>query len=149
MILKEEIRLVANKKALEMGCYIVDLKVSTNNQITIFFDKKEGILIDDCSELSKYIEENFDRDIEDYELTVCSAGLESPFLVKEQYEKNIGKEVKVLMNNGQSVEGILLEHEDGVVIEKNNKIKKNTFMKSEMAISANEIKEVKLKINYK
>ena len=57
MILKEEIRLVANKKALEMGCYIVDLKVSTNNQITIFFDKKEGILIDDCSELSKYIEE--------------------------------------------------------------------------------------------
>ena len=124
MILKEEIRLVANKKALEMGCYIVDLKVSTNNQITIFFDKKEGILIDDCSELSKYIEENFDRDIEDYELTVCSAGLESPFLVKEQYEKNIGKEVKVLMNNGQSVEGILLEHEDGVVIEKNNKIKK-------------------------
>jgi len=149
MILKEEIRLVANKKALEMGCYIVDLKVSTNNQITIFFDKKEGILIDDCSELSKYIEENFDRDIEDYELTVCSAGLESPFLVKEQYEKNIGKEVKVLMKNGQSVEGILLEHEDGVVIEKNNKIKKNTFMKSEMAISANEIKEVKLKINYK
>ena len=149
MILKEEIRLVANKKALEMGCYIVDLKVSTNNQITIFFDKKEGILIDDCSELSKYIEENFDRDIEDYELTVCSAGLESPFLVKEQYEKNIGKEVKVLMNNGQSVEGILLEHEDGVVIEKNNKIKKNTFMKSEMAISAKEIKEVKLKINYK
>ena len=149
MILKEEIRLVANKKALEMGCYIVDLKVSTNNQITIFFDKKEGILIDDCSELSKYIEENFDRDIEDYELTVCSAGLESPFLVKEQYEKNIGKKVKVLMNNGQSVEGILLEHEDGVVIEKNNKIKKNTFMKSEMAISANEIKEVKLKINYK
>ena len=124
MILKEEIRLVANKKALEMGCYIVDLKVSTNNQITIFFDKKEGILIDDCSELSKYIEENFDRDIEDYELTVCSAGLESPFLVKEQYEKNIGKEVKVLMKNGQSVEGILLEHEDGVVIEKNNKIKK-------------------------
>ena len=149
MILKEEIRLVANKKALEMGCYIVDLKVSTNNQITIFFDKKEGILIDDCSELSKYIEENFDRDIEDYELTVCSAGLESPFLVKEQYEKNIGKKVKVLMNNGKSVEGILLEHENGVVIEKYNKIKKNTFTKSEMAISANEIKEVKLKINYK
>jgi len=149
MILKEEIRLVANKKALEMGCYIVDLKVSTNNQITIFFDKQEGILIDDCSELSKYIEENFDRDIEDYELTVCSAGLESPFLVKEQYEKNIGKEVKVLMSNGQSVEGILLKYEDGVVIEKNNKIKKNTFMKSEMVISAKEIKEVKLKINYK
>ena len=149
MILKEEIRLVANKKALEMGCYIVDLKVSTNNQITIFFDKKEGILIDDCSELSKYIEENFDRDIEDYELTVCSAGLESPFLVKEQYEKNIGKKVKVLMNNGKSVEGILLEHENGVVIEKYNKIKKNTFTKSEIAISANEIKEVKLKINYK
>ena len=70
-------------------------------------------------------------------------------MVKEQYEKNIGKEVKVLMSNGQSVEGVLLEHEDGVVIEKNNKIKKNTFMKSEMAISAKEIKEVKLKINYK
>ena len=149
MILKEEIRLVANKKALEMGCYIVDLKVSTNNQITIFFDKKEGILIDDCSELSKYIEENFDRDIEDYELTVCSAGLESPFLVKEQYEKNIGKEVKVIMNNGQSLEGILLKYDDGVVIEKNNKINKNTFTKSEMIISAKEIKEVKLKINYK
>ena len=87
MILKEEIRLVANKKALEMGCYIVDLKVSTNNQITIFFDKKEGILIDDCSELSKYIEENFDRDIEDYELTVCSAGLESPFWLKSNMKK--------------------------------------------------------------
>ena len=64
----------------------VDVKVNTANVITVFFDRMEGVQVEHCLLISKYIEEYFDREVEDYELTVCSAGLDNPFMVDEQYQ---------------------------------------------------------------
>tara|TARA_B100000902_G_scaffold398246_1_gene464374 strand:+ start:1925 stop:2245 length:321 start_codon:yes stop_codon:yes gene_type:complete len=95
MILKEEISNIAKVKAKELEGYIVDVTVSSNNDIVVYFDRKEGVKIDQCVLISKYINENFDREIEDYALTVCSPGLSNPFKVKDQYINNQGKEVTV------------------------------------------------------
>ena len=101
MIKKEELRNVAEFKIRELGGFLVDLKINSSNAITLFFDRMEGVSLKHCVQLTRYIEDNFDREIEDYALTVCSAGLENPFIVKEQYQKNKGKEVFVLLANGK------------------------------------------------
>ena len=88
MILKEEIEKIANVKAQELNGCIVDVTISSANDIVVYFDKIGGVQIKECVTISKSINDYFDRDIEDYALTVCSPGLANPFKIKEQYEIN-------------------------------------------------------------
>ena len=85
MILKDEISKIAEIKANELNGYIVDVTVNTSNDIVVYFDSKEGVKINQCVSISRFINENFDREVQDYSLTVCSPGLTSPFKVKNQY----------------------------------------------------------------
>lgn len=151
MISKEKIRSVAEVRIKQLGGYLVDVKVNTSNVITVYIDRVEGVLVDHCLEISKYIEERFDRDIEDYELTVCSAGLDNAFVVNEQYQKNIGKEVRVLLTNGRRKKGIILSYEDELLLEVERKKKGSLkeYKTEKIFIPKNEIKETKLKINFK
>jgi len=151
MLLKEEIKKHASEKALEINGFVVDVNISANNVITIFFDKKNGVLVDDCLVISKYIQEKFDKDVEDYELTVCSPGLTNPLKVKEQYIKNIGKEVSVKTNDGKRKTGILKNFETDLVLEvqKKKKGSRKDYLLEDIAIPFEEIKETKLKINFK
>jgi len=151
MINKEDIRGVAELRINEIGGYLVDVKVSRNNDITIYFDILEGVTLDHCLDLTKYIEERFDRDVEDYQLTVCSAGLDAAFLVPQQYQKNIGKEVKVLLKNGKREKGKIISYQESLVLEttKRQKGTRNKYLKERVLINKDEIKETKLKINFK
>ena len=151
MLLKEEIKKYASEKALEINGFVVDVNISANNVITIFFDKNNGVLVDDCLVISKYIQEKFDKDVEDYELTVCSPGLTNPLKVKEQYIKNIGKEVSVKTNDGKKKTGILKKFETDLVLEvqKKKKGSRKDYLLEDIAIPFEEIKETKLKINFK
>ena len=151
MLLKEEIKKYASEKALDIDGFVVDVNISANNVITIFFDKNNGVLVDDCLVISKYIQEKFDKDIEDYELTVCSPGLTNPLKVKEQYLKNIGKEVSVKTNDGKRKTGILKNFETDLVLEvlKKKKGSRKDYVIEDIAIPFEEIKETKLKINFK
>jgi len=151
MLLKQEIKKYASEKALEINGFVVDVNISTNNVITIFFDKNNGVLVDDCLVISKYINEKFDKDIEDYELTVCSPGLTNPLKVKQQYIKNIGKEVSVKTNDGKRKTGILKKFETDLVLEvlKKKKGSRKDYVSEDIAIPFEEIKETKLKINFK
>ena len=151
MINKEDIRNVAELRINEIGGYLVDVKVSRNNDITIYFDILEGVTLNHCLELTKYIEDRFDRDVEDYQLTVCSAGLDAPFLVPQQYQKNIGKEVKVLLKNGKREKGKIISYQESLVLEttKRQKGTRNKYLKERVLINKDEIKETKLKINFK
>ena len=123
MVSKEEIKKVAEFKIKELGGYLVDVKVNTANIVTVFFDRMEGGQVEHCLEVSKHIEEHFDREAEDYELPVCSAGLDNPFMVDEQYQKNIGKEVGVLLSNGKRKSVTLLSYEDTLILEVRKKKK--------------------------
>jgi ribosome maturation factor RimP len=151
MISKEEIRKVAEPKIIEQGGFFVDVKVNTANVITVFFDRMEGVHVEHCLLISKYIEEYFDREVEDYELTVCSAGLDNPFMVDEQYQKYIGKEVGVLLTNGKRKTGIILSYDESLLLEvvKKKKGNRKDYILEEVSIPKEEIKETKLKINFK
>tara|TARA_B100000902_G_C27246047_1_gene882653 strand:- start:440 stop:895 length:456 start_codon:yes stop_codon:yes gene_type:complete len=151
MIAQDEIIRVAELKIKEINGFLVDVKVNTANVITVFFDRMEGVQVENCLEVSKHIEEYFDREVEDYELTVCSAGLDNPFMVDEQYQKYIGKEVGVLLSNGKRKSGTLLSYEDELILEvrKKKKGSRKEYIVEEISISKEEIKETKLKINFK
>lgn len=95
-------------------CFIVDIKVSKDNEIELTIESEEGCVeLDDCVELSRIFEEKFDRDTEDYELTVSSAGLDQPFKVLKQYEKAVGTQVEAQLKGGRKLTGELTGVSEG------------------------------------
>ncbi|HHT22722.1 MAG TPA: ribosome assembly cofactor RimP [Bacteroidales bacterium] len=107
MILKETVSEIVEAYIADTDYYLVDTKVGTNNHITVEVDHFDGVSLDFCIELTRAIEQKLNRDVEDYELEVSSAGLTSPFKVLKQYEKNIGNEVEVMTKDGKKLVGIL------------------------------------------
>ena len=107
MIEKETVK--ANLKGIleEMGIFLVDIKVDSNNRIQVLVDKMEGISINDCVRVSRALEAKLDRDLEDFALEVSSPGLDAPFRVPKQYEKSIGKMVSVQCTDGRQFHGLL------------------------------------------
>tara|TARA_B100001540_G_C15789967_1_gene634952 strand:+ start:1331 stop:1777 length:447 start_codon:yes stop_codon:yes gene_type:complete len=148
MINKEEVKRIAQNKINEIGGYLVDVKVSNTNIITILFDVKGGVLVDHCLAINRHIQERIDREIEDYELNVSSPGLSSPFLIAKQYQHNIGKEVKVLLKNGERKKGVIISYTDQLILEVEKK-EKGFFRKKNIHIACDQIKETKLKLNFK
>lgn len=105
--------------------FLVDLHVSGDNRINVSIDGDNGITIDDCIELSRFIESNLDRNEEDFELNVASAGLDSPLKLRRQYVKNIGRCINVTTIDGEKTEGTLLEVSEGqIVVEPDNRRRK-------------------------
>jgi ribosome maturation factor RimP len=98
--------------------FLVDLKISTDNRINVAIDGDNGITIDDCIALSRTIENSLDRDEEDFELNVASAGLDSPLKLKRQYRKNIGQDLAVTTFDGESVTGRLTEADEEHIVVK-------------------------------
>lgn len=95
--------------------FLVDLKISTDNRINVAIDGDSGITIDDCIELSRAIENSLDRDVEDFELNVASAGLDQPLKLRRQYKKNIGQDLTVTTFDGHTVEGRLIDADDELI----------------------------------
>lgn len=97
--------------------FLVDVNVDRENRIVVEIDHPEGVWIDDCVELSHFIESQLDRDVEDYELEVGSAGIGQPFKVLQQYLNHVGQNVEVLPKTGAKLKGELLSADDnGFVI---------------------------------
>ena len=108
----------------ESDCFIVDVKVGKDNSILVEIDSEEGVSIDYCAELARFIESKLDRDIEDYELEVGSPGLGSPFKVLNQYYKHEGCEAEVQDLSGIKFQGILVDAaESGFGLEVTRKVK--------------------------
>lgn len=91
----------------ESESFLVDVTVSRDNQIVVEIDNDEAVDIDECAALSQYIDQHMDRDKEDFELEVGSAGLTSPLKVLRQYAKFEGEEVEVLLRDGHKLTGTL------------------------------------------
>ena len=151
MIVQDEIRRVAESKVKQLNGFLVDVKVNTANVITVFFDRIEGVRVEHCLAISKCVEAHFDREEEDYDLTVCSAGLDNAFKVDEQYQKYIGKEVGVLLTNGKRKTGLILSYDETLILEvvKKKKGSRKEYITEQVNILKEEIKETKLKINFK
>ena len=112
MIDKTALEQVINEALEGSKLYLVTLKVSKDNIIDVALDSDEDITIDDCVAVNDAVHAAFDRDEEDYELTVGSYGITSPLLLPRQYQKNVGYEVEVLTADGRKLKGVLAEADD-------------------------------------
>ena len=112
MIDKTALEQVINEALEGSKLYLVTLQVSKDNVIDIALDSDEDITIDDCVAVNDAVHAAFDRDDEDYELTVGSYGITSPLLLPRQYLKNVGYEVEVLTCDGRKLKGVLAAADD-------------------------------------
>ena len=103
MIDKQKLTETVEEAIKGTSIFIVDIKISNDNSIIVELDSDDSMDIDMCTSISRKIESVFDRDVEDYELEVGSAGLTSPFKVKRQWQKNLGNEIEVLTKDGRKL----------------------------------------------
>ena len=90
------------------GCFLVDVSVSKDNDIVLTIESENSkIELEDCVSLSRFFETKFDREVEDYSLTVSSAGLDQPFKVFRQYLKALGTKVEVSLKGGKKMVAVL------------------------------------------
>ena len=135
--------------------FLVDVTVSPDDKIVVEIDHAEGVWIDDCVELSRYIESKLNREEEDYELEVGSAGIGQPFKVLKQYEIHIGKDVEVQTKDGKKWTGVLTEvNEDNFTIMIQVKVKEEGAKRPKMVeqsvtFTYDEIKYTKYLISFK
>ena len=94
--------------------FLVKLTVSSSNEINVFLDSDSGLTLADCKMVSRAIEFNLDREEEDFSLTVASAGIGEP-LVLRQYKKNVGRKVKVTLNEGEIIEAKMIAVNDQLI----------------------------------
>jgi len=148
MIDKVKIAELVNEKLAD-DQFLVDVTISANNEIHIMVDSDTGISINQIVEISRHVESNLDREAEDFELSVFSAGLTEPFRLVRQYKKNVGKEIEVLLTNGQKLNGLLIGVEEQAIdleITTNEKIegsKKKELVTKVHHLEYSEIKEAK------
>lgn len=140
-------------QALSEDMFMVDITVKTGNSIEVLVDSDKGVSIDDCIHISRHIEQNLDREAEDFSLEVSSPGLSQPFKTLRQYQKNIGKKVELLARTGEKEEGILKSvNESGIELDITAKEKINGAkipVTKSKAYSFEQIKTVKLVISFK
>lgn len=135
--------------------FLVDVEISDADKIVVEIDHADGVWIEDCVDLSRYIEDHLSRDDEDYELEVGSAGLGQPFKVPQQYESFVGKEVEVLGADGKKIVG-LLKNVDGndFIVTAKEKVKvegkkRPQLMDVDHPFKMDEVKYTKCVINFK
>ena len=124
MIDKNIVKKIVEEWLADKEYFLVDVQIGPDDKIVVEIDHADGVWIEDCVALSRFIEEHLSRDEEDYELEVGSAGLGQPFKVPQQYVNFIGKEVEVLGQDGRKVQGILKSVDgDEFVVSVNEKVK--------------------------
>ena len=154
MIDKKQITTIVEDCLKDSEQYLVDVIVQRDNRIIVEIDCDQPISIDDCVALTKYIESQLDRDVEDYELEVGSAGITQPFKVLRQYKKNIGNEVEVLLKEGKKLSGILKVADEYVItitVEKQIKpegAKRKITVQEDLIFAYEAIKYAKYKIKF-
>lgn len=135
--------------------FLVDIEISRDDRVVVEIDHADGVWIEDCVDLSRFIEDNLNRDEEDYELEVGSAGLGQPFKVKQQYVNFVGKDVEVLDSDGKKWKGLLKSVDgDNFVVSVKEKVKKEGAKRPviedvDYTFNMNNVKYTKYLISFK
>ena len=155
MISKNKIEELVEQWLEGKDYFLVDIEISKDNRIVVEIDHADGVWIEDCVDLSRYIEDHLNRDEEDFELEVGSAGLGQPFKVEQQYRNHIDKEVEVLTAEGKKFKGILKSVEGrSFIVSVKEKVKVEGKKRPELqdvdhAFNMDEVKYTKYSISFK
>ena len=112
MINKETVKALVEEWLQGNDYFLVDILFGSDDRIVIEIDHADGVWIEDCAELSRFLQERLGEELGDFELEVGSAGIGQPFKVEQQYVNHIGDELEVLDANGKKEQGILKELEE-------------------------------------
>ena len=154
MITREQVEKVILEKIKGTEIFLVDIILGSGNNIHVHLDTPRGISIDQCVEVSRHIVEKMDKDLEDYNLEVSSPGLDASFKVKQQYEKNFGRQVEIVKKDGTKFKAKLLDY-SGDRIEVEQMVKPKPPVKSKLPVAENltveitDIKTIKTVISFK
>ena len=155
MIDCEKILEIADRELAGTDLFTVSCKCSPMNEVELLIDSDTHVTIERCAELSRKIEAEFDREVEDFSLTVASAGIGEPLKLVRQYKKLIGSSVEVLLKSGVKIlatldevtdENITISYEEAVVVEGK---KKKQMQQTSHTYSYDEIKWTKEYLDYK
>lgn len=154
MIEKVRIAVIVEEHLKDSDLFLVEVKVSGRNKIMVFLDGDKGVPISSCVEVSRYIESQLDRDVEDFELEVSSVGVDTPLTMTRQFVKNVGREIVYTNAEGKKMKAKLIEaSEVGITVEKEiskkNKKKKEEAEDPVQKLSFDDIKDVKVQVSFK
>lgn len=155
MIDKNIVRQLVDQWLNGKDYFLTDLNVTSDDRIVVEIDHEEGVWIEDCVELSRYIESHLDRDEEDYELEVGSAGIGQPFKVLRQYEIHQGERVETVLKDGKKLQGILSNvTPDGFTVTIEEKVrpegaKRPQIVSREVPLTFDQVKSTKYLIDFK
>ena len=107
MINKEIVKTLTEEWLQGNEYFLVDVNFAADDRIVIEIDHADGVWIEDCAELSRFLQERLGEELGEYELEVGSAGLGQPFKVAQQYINHIGDTLEVLQADGKKVQGVL------------------------------------------
>ncbi len=155
MINKDTVRSIVEEWLDGKEYFLVDIEISPDDRIVVEIDHADGVWIEDCVELSRFIEDHLSRDEEDYELEVGSAGLGQPFKVAQQYNCFVGKDVEVLDADGKKYKGVLKAVEGNdftVTVQEKQKVegkKRPQLVETDYTFQMDKVKYTKYLINFK
>lgn len=154
MINKDTVRSIVEEWLDGKEYFLVDIEISPDDRIVVEIDHADGVWIEDCVELSRFIEDHLSRDEEDYELEVGSAGLGQPFKVAQQYHCFVGKDVEVLDADGKKYKGVLKAVEGNdftVTVQEKQKVegkKRPQLVDTDHTFQMDKVKYTKYLINF-
>lgn len=150
---KEKIEALLQQYLEDGKYFVVDIKVSLSkihSKVVILLDSDTGISIDECSDISRKIGKDLDEIMPDkYTLEVSSPGVDIPLTFERQYRKNIGRNLKVVLKNGEERKGLLESVEaEKIVIKEDKKVKKGEVIEP-LSILFEDIKQAQVIISFK
>ncbi len=156
MITKEKVNVLVEEWLQQKGDYfLVDIEMANDDRIVIEIDHADGVWIEDCAELSRFLQEQLGDELGDYELEVGSAGIGQPFKVEQQYVNHVGDNVEVVDAEGKKTAGVL-KQVDGrlfTVTTQEKQIpegkKRPVKVEVDKTYSMDEVKSTKYVLNFK
>jgi len=149
---KIEIRtLVEEALAENESLFLIEMKLGADNSIRIIVDGDQGVPLSECIRISRHVEHNLDREEEDFSLEVTTPSITDPIINSRQYNKNIGRTLKVKTEQGD-YEGKLVDiEEEKLVLKWKTREPKpigkgKVTVEKQVKVPVDEIKEAKVKI---
>jgi len=155
MITKDRIQGLIEEKIEGTDIFIVEINIKPGNKIEVFIDRDSGLALEDCLMVSRQIEGNLDREVEDFALDVSSPGVGRPLKLKRQYFKNIGRNVEIKLTDGTKLEGLMnAADEEKVVVHTRTKEevegkKGKKWVERDIEVPFDTISETKIVISFK
>ncbi|WP_264617695.1 ribosome assembly cofactor RimP [Flavobacterium sp. 7A] len=116
MVFKEKINsLLLEALSERPSLFLIDVVITDAFKVIVTIDGDDGVVLQDCIDVSRAVESNLDREDQDFSLEVASFGVGSPLKFVRQYKKNVGRTL-IVKTATENIEAELVEANDDFVI---------------------------------